>query len=206
MHGKLNKGLTLGLVGNLSFIGFGIVCYIYYMTFDFQTVHSRVLEIIAYLLEFTGFGLLAVSVLLICRTVRMRFWLKFGLSFYTVMEAVMMVLELNSYRLEWYDPYSLLLAIIHSVISAAVCFAMLSFDPYKNKFEVITIICIGIILGGMFGNILGIRIYFSIVVNAVAFADMFFSIKKLLKNQDIEIDCYGDRARVAEYKSDFFDE
>ena len=95
MHGKLNKGLTLGLVGNLSFIGFGIVCYIYYMTFDFQTVHSRVLEIIAYLLEFTGFGLLAVSVLLICRTVRMRFWLKFGLSFYTVMEAVMMVLELN---------------------------------------------------------------------------------------------------------------
>lgn len=83
---------------------------------------------------------------------------------------------------------------------------MLSFDPYKNKFEVITIICIGIILGGMFGNILGIRIYFSIVVNAVAFAVMFFSIKKLLKNQDIEIDCYGDRARVAEYKSDFFDE
>ena len=206
MHDKLNKGLTFGLVGNLLFVAFGLVCYIYYMTYEHSSVHSRVLEGMAYILEFSGFGLLALSEWLIYKTARMRVWLKISFALYIVMEAVMMILELNSFRLDWYKPYSLLLAIIHSILSAAVCFSFLALDPYKNKFEAIIIICIGIILGGMFGNILGIRIYFSIIVNAVAFSLMFFSVKYLLKKEEIEIDCYGDQARVVEYKSGFFEE
>jgi uncharacterized membrane protein YfcA len=79
-------------------------------------------------------------------------------------------------------------------------------DPYKTQYEILIIMCIGLILGGMFGNLIGIRIYFSILMNAVAFLIMFYGIRVMLKREIIEIDCYGDRARVAEYRSVFFDE
>lgn len=201
MHKKLSRGLTFGLVGNILFIIFGIVCYIFQATYDYRSAFSKTLEIVAYACEFSGFAMLIASDYLIAVTTRMRAWLKIGYSFYIVMEAVMMFLELNSYRISFYKPYSFALAIIHSIISAAICFAFLSLDPYKNKFEAVIIVCIGIILGGMFGNLLGIRIYFSILVNAFAFMILFCAIKYLLKREEIEIDCHGDRARVAEYKS-----
>ena len=136
----------------------------------------------------------------------MRKWLKIAYSVYIVTEAVMMTLELNSYRIDFYKPYSLLLAIVHSIFSAMVCFAFLTFDPDKKSYEIIIIICIGIMLGGMLGNVIGIRIYFSIFTNAIAFLLLFSSIKYMLKREIIEIDCYGDKARVAEYKSTFFEE
>ena len=118
-----------------------------------------------------------------------------------------MYCDLNSFEvMSFYDPYSMLLAIVHSVISAAVCFAFLYLDPYKTPFEVVVIICIGVILGGMFGNLLGIRIYFSILVNAIAFTGLFAAIKYMYGHDIIEIDCHGDQARVAEYKSGFFDD
>lgn len=205
MHKKLNTGLSFCLAGNVLFVLFGFICYIFNITYDAESVASRVLEASAYTVEFAGFALLIVGVVLIIRTTRMRVLMKTALSVYTVTEAVMMILELNSYRISWYFPDSFLLAIVHSIFSAAVCFSLLSFDPYKNKFEAVTIICIGVILGGMFGNMLGIRIYFSIIVNAVAFSVMFGFIKWYVKTEEIEIDCYGDRARVAEYKSDFFE-
>lgn len=206
MHKKLNRGLTLSLLGNIMFVLFGFICYIFYITFDATSSASRVLEVLAYIVETAGFVLLIIGILLIIRTTRMRLLMKIGLSLYTVVEAVMMILELNSYRIPWYVPNSFILAVIHSVFSATVCFSLLSLDPYKNKFEALTIICIGVILGGMFGNLLGIRIYFSIIVNAVAFGVMFAFIKWFIKTEEIEIDCYGDRARVAEYKSGFFDD
>ena len=74
------------------------------------------------------------------------------------------------------------------------------------NFEVVIIVCIGLIMGGMFGNLMGIRIYFSILVNAIAYSLMFGAIIYMLKKEIIEIDCYGDSARVAEYKSVFFEE
>ena len=136
----------------------------------------------------------------------MRDWLKIAFSVYIVEEAVMMIIELNSYRLDFYKPYSLALAIIHSVFSAVVCFSFLSLDPDKKQFEVIVIICIGIILGGMLGNVMGIRIYFSIFTNSIAFTILFGSIKFMLKRETIEIDCYGDKATVTTYRSTFFEE
>lgn len=206
MHEKLNRGLTFSLLGNILFVLFGLVCFIFNKTYKVDSLLSNTLEGIAYTVEVAGFVFFIIGILLIIRTTRMRVLMKTALSVYTVTEAVMMILELNSFRLSWYVPSSLLLAIVHSIFSAAVCFSLLSLDPYKNKFEVVTIICIGVILGGMFGNLLGIRIYFSIIVNAVAFSVMFGFIKVYLKNEEIEIDCYGDRARVAEYKSEFFEE
>ncbi len=206
MHKKLNIGLNLGLIGNALFIIFSIVCFIYYLIFDLENGFVKFLEIVAYLCEFSGFGCLIVSDILISKTARMRKWLKIAYSVYIVTEAVMMTLELNSYRIDFYKPYSLLLAIVHSIFSAMVCFAFLTFDPDKKSYEIIIIICIGIMLGGMLGNVIGIRIYFSIFTNAIAFLLLFSSIKYMLKREIIEIDCYGDKARVAEYKSTFFEE
>lgn len=206
MHKKLNLGLNLGLAGNIMFIIFSAVCYFYYLIFNPESSFVKFLEITAYIFEFTGFASLILSDILISKTARMRNWLKIGFSVYIVTEAIMMTLELNSYRIDFYKPYSLLLAILHSIFSATVCFSFLTLDPDKKPFEVITIICIGIMLGGMMGNVIGIRIYFSILTNAISFTLLFASIKYMLKREIIEIDCYGDRARVAEYKSTFFEE
>ena len=205
MHEKLSKGILAGLIGNILFIAFALVVYIYYTTYDYDSAGTKFLEALAYLIEFSGFGLLIVSDVLICRTVRMRGWLKLGLSLYIAAEALMMFLELYSYKFEaFYRPYSLMLAILHSVFSALVCFTFLSLDPDKKCLEIMVTICIGIILGGMLGNILGIRIYFSILTNAFAFAILFGSLRYMLKREMIEIDCHGDRARVAEYNSNTF--
>lgn len=206
MHKKLNTGLNLGLIGNALFIAFSAVCFVYYLIYDPEKKISKFLEITAYVCEFSGFGVLILSDILIIKTARMRDWLKIAFSVYIVTEAVMMTLELNSYRIEFYKPYSLLLAILHSIFSASVCFSFLTLDPDKKAYEIVTIICIGIILGGMLGNVMGIRIYFSIFTNAIAFTLLFGAIKFMLKRETIEIDCYGDRARVAEYKSTFFEE
>ncbi|MCM1473743.1 MAG: hypothetical protein NC040_06770 [Muribaculaceae bacterium] len=206
MHKKLNTGLNLGLIGNALFIIFSAVCFVYYLIYDPEKKFTKFLEITAYVCEFSGFGVLILSDIIIIKTARMRDWLKIGFSVYIVVEAVMMTLELNSYRIDFYKPYSLLLAILHSIFSAAVCFAFLTLDPDKKAYEIITIICIGIILGGMLGNVMGIRIYFSIFTNAISFTVLFASIKFMLKRETIEIDCYGDRARVAEYRSTFFED
>lgn len=205
MHEKLSKGLKLGFIGNILFLAFGFICYIYYKTYSIESGFSKFMEFLAYTVEFLGFISLVFSDIYITSAVRMRNLLKIFYPAYIALEAVMMVLEINSWKLSFYNPHSLGLAIIHSVASAAVCFTFLQFDPDKNKFEVLIIICIGIILGGMMGNIIGIRVYFSIITNALSFTIMFRGIIRLLRNEDIEIDCHGDKARVTEFKSSLFD-
>ncbi|MBQ9898497.1 MAG: hypothetical protein IJM44_03465 [Ruminococcus sp.] len=205
MHKTLSRGLTAGLIGNILFVLFAFVCFIFYKSYVPDSTGSNTLEVIAYLCLFSGFGMLIFSDVCICRTVRMRQWLKFGFTAYIVMEALMMYLELNSYKYEsFYEPYSLMLAILHAVFSAAICLTFVSLDPDKKCLEVMVIITIGMILCGMLGNLMGIRIYFSILTNAVALTVLFASLKYMMKREMIEIDCHGDRARVAEYNSNTF--
>lgn len=204
MRERLNTGILFGLLGNALFIGFGIVCIIYYKTYSTESAFSKILEILAYATEISGFLSLIYSDYLISTSVRMRKLLKISYLLYIIFEAVMMFLELNSYKFGFYKPYSLSLAIFHSLVSGAACFAFIQFDPHNNKFEALVTICIGIIFGGMLGSIMGIRIYFSILVNAFAFTFFFVGIMYLTQKEDIEIDCYGDRATVNEYSSDFF--
>lgn len=204
MHEKLSRGLTLGLAGNLFFILFGIVCYIYYKTYDPYSIMMPFMEAVAYICEALGFICLLIAIINIGRAVRMRKWIKIGFPIYIAVELVLMIMELNSQYLSFYKPYSLALAILHAVFSALVCFSFLSLDPGKVPFEVVITVAIGIILGGMLGNILGIRIYFSIITNAFAYVFLFGAIKWLLSREMIEIDCHGDKARVAEFKSTLF--
>lgn len=204
MRDTLKRGLTYGMVGNLFFIAFSLVCLIYYNIYDPAKISSRIIEIIAYTVETLGFLSLMLGMIDINRSVRMRPMLKFGFPVYILVELVMMILELNSYQIEFYKPYSLLLAVIHAVFSAAVCFTFLSLDPGKSCLEFAVTICFGVILGGMLGNVIGIRIYFSILTNAVAYAGLFSAIRYMYCREMIEIDCHGDKARVAEYDSSFF--
>ena len=207
MHKKLKLGLTLGLMGNAFFVLFALLCLWFYTVYTPNSGFAKFLEVIAYISLISGFICLAGSEFFMWKTMRMRLWLKISFALYILMEVFMMYCELHSYEvMNFYDPYSLKLAIVHSVLSAAVCFMFVYLDPYKTPYEVLIILCIGLILGGMFGNLIGIRIYFSILMNAVAFLILFIGIQQMIKREIIEIDCYGDRARVAEYRSVFFEE
>lgn len=201
MQEKLTKGIFFGLIGNILFVVFGLVCLLYYYTYNAEGIFSRIIEAIAYMVEFMGFGLLIYADYLLIASLRLRRMLKVSFSAYIVLEAMMMFLELNAYNFFFYQPYSLALAIVHAVVSAMACFAFLQLDPDNTKYEIAIVACIALILAGMLGNIFGIRIYFSIMASALGFVILFGAIHYLRSREEIEIDCYGDRANVAVYNS-----
>lgn len=198
---KLTKGIFFGLIGNAAFVAFGLICLLYYYTYSDGSFFSRSIEALAYCTELAGFGLLLYADYLLIKSIRLRRLLKFSFTAYVILEALMMILEINSYKISIYQPYSLPIAIVHAVISAAACLAFLQLDPDNVKYEVAVSACIVIILAGMLGNILGIRVYFGILLNAVSFCILFGSIMFLRSREEIEIDCYGDRANEAIFNS-----
>ena len=204
MHEKLDKGLLFGFAGNVLFVAFGLICAVFYFTYEPQSLHSRALEAIAYCTEFLGFGLLIYSDVLLSVSLRLRRLLKISYTAYIVLEALIMVLELNEPKLDFYLPYSVWLAVIHAVISGLVCFAFLQLDPDNTRFEIALVACVGLVFFGMMGAIFGIRVYFSVIINAVAFSLLFGIIRYFRSREEIEIDCNGDRAPVAEYSSTMF--
>ena len=206
MHDRLNTGFKNCLFGNLLFIAFGLVCLLYYNVYSPDSAFSKLIEIIAYACEFGGFALLLWGHWLFITAARFRMLMKVSYLLYIILEAVMMIFELNSYQISFYKPYSLLLAIVHASVSGFVCLTFLQLDPNKKKLELSVVICIAIIFAGMLGNILGLRIYFSIIVNGIAYSILYYFIIRHIKREEIEIDCHGDKARVAEYKSEFVDD
>ena len=204
MQEKLDKGLFFGLIGNALFVAFGIICYIYYLTYKDESFLSRTLEAVAYCTEFLGFGLLVYADYLLSASLILRKFLKISFTAYIVLEALIMILELNSYKLDFYQPYSMAIAIIHAIVSGAACFAFLQLDPDNTKFEIWIVISIAMIFCGMLGVVLGIRVYFGVLINALSFTVLFGAIRFLRSKEDIEIDCNGDAARVAEYTSSMF--
>lgn len=198
---KLTKGIFFGLIGNLLFVAFGLICLFYYYTYSNESLFSKIIEMLAYCTEFMGFGLLLYADWLFIKSIRLRRLLKISFSSYIFFEAVMMILELNAYKIEAYEPYSLALAIAHAVISGMVCFSFLQLDPDNVKWEVAIGACFTLIIAGMLGNILGVRVYFSIITNAVGFSVLFAALKFFRDREQIEIDCRGDRANVSEFSS-----
>lgn len=206
MHERLNGGLKFCMLANLLFVAFSIICLIFYSTYEAGSVLSKILELLAYAVEIGGFAVFIWGDWLVSTAVRFRNIMKICMTVYIFLEGIMMILELNSYRLDFYKPYSLALAILHAIISGLICLSFIQLDNDKKKLELCLILCIAIIFGGMLGNIIGLRIYFSIMTNAIAYSLLFFLIQVLIKREEIEVDCHGDRARVAEYKSTFVDD
>ena len=204
---KLTKGIFFGLIGNLLFVAFGLICLFYYYTYVNDSIFSKIIEVLAYCTEFMGFGLLLYADWLLIKSIRLRRLLKVSFSAYIILEAVMMMLELNAYKIDAYEPYSLAVAIAHAVVSGLVCFSFLQLDPHNVKWEMAIGACFTLIIAGMLGNILGIRVYFSIITNAVGFSVLFAAMKFFRDREQIEIDCYGDRANPVEFSSStLFDE
>lgn len=200
-HEKLTKGIMFGLIGNLLFVAFGIVALFYYHTYHVGSIFSKIIEVFAYCIEFMGFGLLIYADWLLIKSIRLRRLLKFSFSAYIFLEAAMMILELNSYKVEAYEPFSLAVAMSHAVASGLACFAFLQLDPDNVKWEISVGACFTLILAGMFGCLFGERVYFSIITNAVGFSVLFGAMKFFREREEIEIDCYGDRANEAVFSS-----
>ena len=205
MNKHLPTCFKFGLAGNIFFVLFGIICMIYYAAFGDTNVIVLPIEFAAYTCEVLGFIFIILTFVWFSRYLRHRLIMKISFSFYILMELVLMVIELNSYKFEFYEPYSVVLAIVHSIISAAVCFSFLSLDPTRVKFEMVIIATCAFILVGMIGGIINIRIYFGIIINALAYIFLFASIIYMLNNEMLDIDCKGDKAKVSEYRSTFFD-
>lgn len=196
MNKHLPTCFRLGLIGNVFFIIFGIICFYYYAAFRDTSVVVVSIEIMAYTSEAIGFICLLLSEIWMCRLLRHRAVMKLSFMLYVIMELVMMVMELNSFRIDFYEPYSVIWAMGHSVISGAVCFTFLSLDPTRVKYEVVVISSVAISLFGMIGSLLHIRLYFGIVANAIAYIFLFSMILYLLSREEIDIDCKGDVAKV----------
>lgn len=209
MQAKLSRALTLGIIGNGLFILFFLVSLLYHHLFTSAASEGliKTIEVLAYFIEVAGFTVLVIADYFICSAVRMRAVTKTAFSLYLAMEAFFMFCELNGFMVKnFYNPYSLGLYIVHVLASAAACFTFVYFDPYKSKFELLVIGSIVIMLAGLFGNYMGIRIYFSIIANALAYIVMFSGMIIMRKREIIEIDCHGDHAREVRYKSGFFEE
>ena len=210
MHAKLSKAFTLGIIGNGLFLLFLLMSLLYHQIFNSSVpeLFVKLLEVLAYFVEIGGFAVLIIADYFICSSVRSRKAPKIAFSLYLAMEAFFIFCELNGLLVQnFYKPYSLALYIVHVLASVAVCFTFVYFDPYKKPLELLVIGCIVVILAGLFGNYMDVRIYFSIVANALAFLLMFAGMKIMIKREMIEIECYGDRTRqVKKYKSEFFDD
>lgn len=201
---RLDTCFKLGLIGNICFVVFIVICLIYYYTFSESGTFRLGFDIAAYIVEFTGFGLMALAIAGICVTVRQRGLMKTLLSVYVCGEVFLMLLDFDFIHLDIYNGRSNLLIILHAILSALVGFSFLSLDPKRRRLEILVGIAVSIMLAGMFSAVLNLRVYGSVLMNAFAYIFFFAALRFYYDRDEIEIDCYGDRAKVQEYKSTFF--
>ena len=83
---RLETCFKLGLFGNICFVAFIIICLIYYYTFSPSGTFRLGFDIAAYIVEFAGFGLMALAIAGICCIVRQRGLMKTLLSVYVCVE------------------------------------------------------------------------------------------------------------------------
>ena len=185
-------------------MAFIIICLIYYYTFSPSGTFRLGFDIAAYIVEFAGFGLMALAIAGICCIVRQRGLMKTLLSVYVCVEVFLMLLDFDFIHLDVYNGRSNLLIILHAIFSALVGLSFLSLDPKRTRLEMLVGIAVSMILAGMFSAVMNLRVYGSILMNAFAYIFFFASLRYYYNREEIEIDCYGDRAKVQEYKSTFF--
>lgn len=140
------------------------------------------------------------------KIVRHRYIMKTAMLVYLIVEVVIMILDFNADKLSFYNSASMALNLTHSIFSAVICFTYLSLEPKNKALEISIVITEAIILSGMFGVVFGMHVYISLFANAIAYVTFFTIMRFLLSQERIMIDCHGDKAREAKFKSSFFDE
>ncbi len=206
MHPKLKRCFHFGQYANILFLLFAFVSVLYYWLIKRHNIEVVALEIAAYTIETGGFVLMLLSLINFWKIVRHRYIMKGAMLIYLITEVVIMIMDFNAEHIPFYQSNSMALNIGHSIFSAAICFTYLFLEPKNTALEVSIVVTITIILCGMIGTIFKLNVYLSLFANSIAYVT-FFSILRFLHSQErIMIDCHGDRARVTEYKSSFFDD
>ena len=200
----LEDCMKLGLIGNVLFIVFIVVCLIYYYSLANKGNYVIPFEILAYVIEMSAFALFTVSVVWIDRLVRARSVMKVLLIVYIVTEVILMLLEFQLLPFIPYNGLSLPLVIVHALFSAGVGFSLLMLDPQNTKLQWLVGITCAIMLCGMLPGILGYGVYVSILFNAAAYIVFFAAMKRQVVLGEMDIDCYGDRAEQTEFTSTMF--
>ena len=206
MHPKLKRCFICGQYANILFLLFAMFAWVYYWSIKKNDLEIAALEIAAYTVETGGFLFMIFSLWNFHKIVRHRYVMKIAMLVYIITEVVIMILDFNADKLDFYNSASMALNLSHSIFSAVICFTYLSLEPKNTSLEIAIIITEVIILSGMFGVVFGMHVYVSMIANAVAYV-VFFSIMRFLLSQErIMIDCHGDKAKEYKYKSSFFDE
>ncbi len=206
MHPRLKNCFSCGQYANILFLLFAFCAAVYYWSIERHGVELVPLEVAAYTIETGGFVFMLFSLINFCKIVRHRYLMKTAMLIYLITEVVIMIMDFNADRLDFYESGSMALNIGHSIFSAAICFTYLSLEPKNPHLERAIIITETIILAGMFGVIFHLHVYISLFANSIAYV-VFFSIVRFLHAQErIMVDCHGDRAREVKYRSDFFED
>ncbi len=198
--------MKLGRLGNILFVAFIIVCLIYYYSLAKYGGFFIPFEIVAYALESCGFAFFTVAVIWMDKLVRARTWMKVLMPFYITVEAFLMLLEFDFVPVinKYYNGLSLGLIIAHALFSGVIAFSLLQLDPQNKKLQIVVGITVCITLSGMLPGIAGYRVYAGILINAFAYIVFFSIMHRLVQTDELEIDCYGDRARVTEFTTTMF--
>lgn len=196
--------MKVGRAANILFVVFIVICLIYYYSLAKYGKYVIPFEVIAYGVEATAFALFTLSVVWLDRLVRQRLPMKVLLLCYIAVEVVLMLLEFNFLPFIPYNGLSLGLTIVHTIFSAGVSLSLLMLAPESKKLQTIVIINSTIILAGMFLGLAGYRVYASILLNAFAYIFFFTAMIHLLRSEDVDIDCYGDNAKVSDFSSTMF--
>ena len=196
--------MHMGRLGNILFVIFIVICLIYHYSFSNRGHIVFLFEFFAYLVETAGFTLFTIGVVWLSKLVRFRKPMKILLITYIVIEAVLMLMEFKLLLPKLYNPLSIPLICLHSIFSAGVAFSLLSLDPQNKHLQWYVVITCSIMLAGMLLGLAGYRAYASVLLNAFAYIFFFTAMERQLRLEEMDIDCYGDKARVAKFESTMF--
>ncbi len=196
--------MKLGRIANILFVVFIILCLIYYYSFAKFGKYVIPFEVVAYTIEMLAFAFFTLSVVWMDRLVRQRLPMKILLIVYIVAEVILMLLEFDFIPLDSYNGLSLWLTILHTLFSAGIAFSLLLLAPESKQLQRTIILVCSVMLAGMFLGLAGYRVYASILLNAFAYIVFFSIMIHLLRNEDVSVDCYGDRAESKSFTSTMF--
>lgn len=192
------RAMKLGVVANIFFIVFIVICFAYYFTLNHVNI---IIEIFAYAVELTGFVLISFSTIDLIKSIKQSLFLKIAMPLYCITEIVVMLLEVGFIKLPFWDSMSSVAIIIHVVLSIFTVLAFLPLD-INNKHLEITVVIISIIM--LMGS-LGYRVYISVLINTVAFIALYGILLFQLNHEQISIQFNGMTVEPKRYKSTFFD-
>ena len=135
MHPKLKRCFSCGQYANILFLLFAFCASVYYWSIRRHDLELVPLEITAYTVETAGFIFMLFSILNFYKIVRHRYIMKTAMMLYLITEVVIMILDFNADKFEFFQSGSMALNIGHSIFSGAILFTYLALEPKNTSLE-----------------------------------------------------------------------